>query len=105
MEKYEIKWTSRAKKDLKKVYDFYKELAGEDKAYELIIKVLDRVDLLSDSRYVKMGAVDEQFQHLKHQYKKLIEKNIKVTYRLSKTKSVVYINRVFETRQNPSKNI
>jgi hypothetical protein len=51
-----------------------------------------------------MGAIDEQFQHLKHDYKKLIEKNVKITYRVSASKPIVYINRVFETRQHPAKN-
>jgi plasmid stabilization system protein ParE len=104
LETYEIKWTSRAKKDLRKVYEFYAELAGEDKAFEIITALLERVDMLADAKYVKMGAVDEQFSHLKHQYKKLIEKNVKITYRLSISKPVVYINRVFETRQHPSEN-
>jgi plasmid stabilization system protein ParE len=101
---YEIKWTSRAKKDLRKVYGFYTELAGEEKAFEIVTALLERVDNLSDVKFVKMGAMDEQFCHLKHQYKKLIEKNVKITYRLSASKPIVYINRVFETRQHPSKN-
>lgn len=104
METYEIKWTSRAKKDLRKVYKFYTELTGEEKAFKIITTLLERVDVLSDAKYVKMGAIDEQFSHLKHKYKKLIEKNIKITYRLSTSKPIVYINRVFETRQHPSEN-
>jgi len=104
LESYEIKWTSRAKKDLRKVYEFYTELAGEEKAFEKITTLLERVDVLSDAKHVKIGAIDEQFSHLKHQYKKLIEKNVKITYRLSTSKPIVYINRVFETRQHPSKN-
>lgn len=104
METYEIKWTSRAKKDLRKVYEFYVELAGEEKAFEIITSVIRRVGSLSDDRFVRMGPTDEQFRHLKHQYKKLIDKNIKVTYRLSSSKPAVFINRVFETRQHPSKN-
>jgi plasmid stabilization system protein ParE len=105
LEIFEIKWTSRAKKDLRKVYRFYTELAGEEKAFEIISTLLDRVDILSDPKYVNIGAIDEQFSHLKYQYKKLIEKNVKLTYRLSVSKHVVYINRVFETRQHPSKNM
>ncbi len=104
MEGFEIKWTSRAKKDLRRVYRFYCELAGEEKAFELITNLLKRVDILSDARFVNTGAIDEQFNHLQYQYKKLIEKNIKITYRQSTTKPVVYINRVFDTRQNPSRN-
>lgn len=104
MEEYEIVWTSRAKKDLRKVYVFYTELAGESKALEIVESLLKRVDLLADKRFVKIGAIDEQFRHLKYEYKKLIEKNIKITYRLSTSKPIVYINRVFETRQHPTKN-
>jgi len=104
METYEINWTSRAKKDLRKVYNFYTELIGEEKAFELITTILERVDILSDRKFVKIGAIDEEFKHLKREYKKLIESNIKITYRLSSSKNVVYINRVFDTRQHPSKN-
>ena len=51
-----------------------------------------------------MGAVDEEFKHLKRQYKKLVVDNIKVTYRLNLSKPAVYVNRVFDTRQDPLKN-
>ena len=104
MEAYEIIWTTRATKDLRKVYKFNIELSGEEKAFELILLLLKRVDLLSDKRFVKMGAIDEEFKRLKREYKKLIEGEIKITYRLSTTKPIVYINRVFDTRQDPRKN-
>jgi plasmid stabilization system protein ParE len=104
LETYEISWTFRAAKDLRKVYDFHTEQIGEEKAFELTQNVLNRVDALSDKRFVEMGAIDEQFKHLKRTYKKLIERNIKITYRISEKKPIVYINRVFDTRQNPNKN-
>lgn len=104
MEKYEIKWTSRARKDLRKVYDFYTKSVGEEKAFEIILNLLQRVDFLADAKFVEMGAFDEEFKHLKHRYKKLIERDIKITYRLSTSKYFIYINRVFDTRQHPSKN-
>ena len=104
METYKIVWTFRAKKDLRKVYVFYNELAGESKAFEIIERLLERINLLTDKRFVKMGAIDEQFRHLKHDYKKLIEKDVKITYRLSTSKPIAYINRVYETRQHPAKN-
>ncbi len=86
------------------MYVFYTELAGESKAFEIVESLLERVDLLADKRFVKMGAIDEQFRHLKYEYKKLIEKNVKITYRVSASKPIVYINRVFETRQHPANN-
>jgi plasmid stabilization system protein ParE len=104
VEKYEIVWTARAKKDLRKVYDFYCETLEEEKSFEIVISVLNRVNLLSDKKFARMGAVDEAFKNLKRKYRKLIEKHIKITYRLSESESVVYINRVFDTRQHPSKN-
>jgi plasmid stabilization system protein ParE len=104
VEIYEINWTSRAKKDLRKVYKFYTETINEEKAFEIITNVLKRVDLLSDKKFARIGAIDEEFKHLKRKYKKLIEKDIKITYRLSESKPKVYINRVFDTRQHPSRN-
>jgi len=104
VETYEINWTSRAKKDLLGVYDFYCETINEEKSFEIVTAVLNRVELLSDGKFAKMGAIDEDFKHLKRKYRKLIERHIKITYRLSESKPVVYINRVFDTRQHPSKN-
>lgn len=57
METYKINWTTRATKDLRKVYNFYTELIGEEKAFELIMKILKRVDYLSDERFVKMEGI------------------------------------------------
>ena len=58
MEAYEINWTTRATKDLRKIYNFNIEVLGEEKAFELVLLLLERVDMLSDKRLVKMGAVD-----------------------------------------------
>jgi plasmid stabilization system protein ParE len=104
LETYEINWTQRAQKDLRSVYDFYSEILGEQKAFEIIEITLEKIDILSHAKSVKVGAIDEEFSHLKYQYKKLIVRNLKITYRLSLNKPIVYINRVFDTRQNPTKN-
>ncbi|MCG8699965.1 MAG: hypothetical protein MI922_18060, partial [Bacteroidales bacterium] len=93
-----------AVKDLRKIYNFNTELIGEDEAFELVLRILAKVDFLTDKKFVKMGATDEELKHLKRQYKKLIEGYIKVTYRISTQKPMVYINRVFDTRQHPAKN-
>ncbi len=104
METYEIIWTSRAAGDLKKVYYFYSQVIGEQKAFDFILLLLESVDRLSDKRFIKMSAIDEEFKQLKRDYRKLIEGDVKITYRLSTSKPVVYINRIFDTRQRPSKN-
>lgn len=104
METYEIIWTSRAAGDLKKVYHFYSQVIGEQKAFDFILLLLEKVDRLSDKRFIKMGVIDDEFKHLKRDYRKLIEGDVKITYRLSTSKPVVYINRIFDTRQSPAKN-
>ena len=104
MENYKIIWTSRAASDLKKVFHFYTLIIGEQKAYNLILLLFEKIDKLRDKRFVGMGSVDQEFEHLKRNYRKLIEGDIKITYRYSTSKQIVYINRVFDTRQNPSKN-
>jgi len=103
LEPCEIIWTARAIKDLRQVYDFYTRQIGEEKAFAIAQDILDKVDVLSDGKFIKTGAIDEEFKHMKRQYKKLIEQNIKITYRLSASNPIVYINRVFDTRQDPTK--
>ena len=70
METYQIVWTNRAVKDLRKVYSFYSEQAGEEKAFKIIKNLLAKADVLSDARFVQMGATDLALSHLKRDYKK-----------------------------------
>ncbi|GGE19117.1 hypothetical protein GCM10010831_20340 [Psychroflexus salis] len=49
-----------------------------------------------------MGALDDNFSHLKHEYRKLIIQHCKITYREGNSK--IYVIRIFDTRQNPNKN-
>lgn len=100
----EIVWTKRAVKDLRKAYDFNTELQGEEKAFKLAQAIIARVDFLIDDRFINMGSIDETFHHLKRGYQKLIEGHHKITYRESSDKQKIYINRIFDTRQNPKKN-
>ena len=54
------------------------------------------------NKFKQLGKADETFTHLKHNYRKLIKGDIKITYRLGRTK--IYVIRIFDTRQNPNKN-
>lgn len=98
-------WTHRAKKDLEKNYHFNKVLYGKEKAKEIAYKIQERTLLLENPEYnfEEAGSIDESFSHLKFTYRKLIEGYCKITYRVGKTK--IYIVRVFDTRQHPSKNL
>ena len=85
-------WTTRALKDLEKTTRFNESLYGFTKA----------IEILENSNFSEIGSVDEDFLHLKRKYRKLIHLHCKITYRESQTK--IYINRVFDTWQNPNKN-
>ena len=97
-------WTTRATKDLEKITRFYIELYGNSKAKTLATNIRLKTTILEreDIDTSKIGAIDEAFKHLKHNYRKLLTKHCKITYRIGKTK--IYIVRVFDTRQHPNKN-
>lgn len=97
-------WTTRAIKDLEKVTRFNALLYGFDKAIQIALKLQKRTEILENPKYdfSEIGATDLEFIHLKRNYRKLIDGHCKITYREGKTK--IYINRIFDTRQNPNKN-
>lgn len=53
--------------------------------------------------FTKIGSVDDSFSHFKLNFRKLINVHCKITYREG-TKNI-YIVRVFDTRENPAKNL
>ena len=97
-------WTNRAIKDLKKIRDFYIKIYGKEKTKGFIQNIFEATKILENPEFdfTKIGTVDEYFSHLKYEYRKIYEHHCKITYRIGKTK--IYINRVFDMRQNPSKN-
>lgn len=97
-------WTSRAVKDLEKTTRFNALLYGFNKAVRIAIKLQKRTEILENPKYdfSEIGSIDTEFTHLKRNYRKLIDGYCKITYREGKTK--IYINRIFDTRQNPNKN-
>lgn len=97
-------WTTRAIKDLEKVTRFNAFLYGFKKAVQIAIKIQKGTEILENPKYdfSEIGQIDTEFIHLKRNYRKLIDGHCKITYREGKTK--IYINRIFDTRQNPNKN-
>ncbi len=63
------------------------------------IEIFNRLDI----DISKSGSIDQVFSHLKHTYRKLNHHHCKITYRVGKSK--IYIVRVFDTRQDPKKNL
>lgn len=90
--------------DLKKAYDFNTEIYGEEKSFAIIQGIISKVELLKEQRFAAIGSIDADFRHLNFEYRKLIVDHLKVNYRMSADNSRIYINRIFDTRQNPKKN-
>ena len=97
-----VYWTVRAIKDLEKVTRFNAMLFNFTKAFQIATEIRQSTEILEQKSFKEIEAIDEDFQHLKYDYRKLIHHHCKITYREGKTK--IYINRVFDTRQRPSKN-
>jgi plasmid stabilization system protein ParE len=97
-------WTTRATKDLEKATRFNAQLYGFKKAVQIALELQKNTEILENPDYdfIKIGETDTEFTHLKRNYRKLISGHFKITYREGKTK--IYINRLFDTRQNPAKN-
>ncbi|MDP2160481.1 MAG: type II toxin-antitoxin system RelE/ParE family toxin [Flavobacterium sp.] len=97
-------WTNRAVKDLEKITRFNSKLYGFKKAIEIALGIKKETEIFENKKYdfSEIGSIDETFSHLKRDYRKLIVHHCKITYREGKDK--IFINRVFDTRQNPSKN-
>jgi plasmid stabilization system protein ParE len=100
----DVKLTSRALKDLQKIRKFNDNFYSVLKSKEIINDLFKLMEILesSDADFTEIGSIDEDFVHLKHQYRKLIESYYKITYRKGKEK--IYIVRIFDTRQHPRKN-
>ena len=99
-----VQITSRVLKDLQKVRGFNDLLYGVSKSKEIINTIFETIEILEnpDVDFTEIGAIDEDFVHLKYDYRKLITSHYKITYR--KNKSKIYVVRIFDTRQNPNKN-
>lgn len=97
-------WTTRAKKDLGKLLRFNTKFHGLEKAKEIVESIRQHTEVLENQNYdfKKIGERDDDFSHLKHNYRKLVSHHCKITYREGKSK--IYIVRVFDTRQDPKKN-
>ena len=89
---------------MQKIRGFNDLLYGVSKSKEIINTIFETIEILEnpDVDFTEIGAIDEDFVHLKYDYRKLIESHYKITYRKSKNK--IYVVRIFDTRQNPNKN-
>lgn len=86
-------WTNEAFDDLLQIEDFL----GIDKASKVIDKIIERTRQLQD--FPLSGKI--QPTQTRQEYRFLVEGNYKIIYSFRSNK--VYINTIFDTRQDPEK--
>ncbi len=91
-----IIWTEPAKQDLKDVFDFISEYS-----YKIADKTVDKIIEKTDILLVKGFELAGQIDTINSNYRRLIEGNYKILYKVKSNK--VIIHGVFDARQHPDK--
>ncbi|MFM7021775.1 MAG: type II toxin-antitoxin system RelE/ParE family toxin [Flavobacteriales bacterium] len=93
----EVLWTAKALKGLDSIYTLIAK-DSETAAKKVVTRILEREEQLQT--HPDSGTVEKRLK-LKREYRYLIESHYKIIYREGKT--AIYVVKVFDTRQHPSK--
>lgn len=96
-----IYWTDFAKKELKKIFKFYKDEASIRVASKLTTEIV--LEALKLEKQSSIGQIEELLKHRDQSFRYLVYKNYKIIYWTNKNKSRIEIIDIFDTRQNPIK--
>lgn len=84
----EIQWTKKAERDLKSIYSFLINEITEEKSFDIINQIVNKVDILFS--FPKSGAIEPQLIKLKREYRRLIECNYKIIYSIRNSKVFIH---------------
>jgi len=96
-----IYWTDFSKRELKKIFTYYKENANLKVARNLILGIEKETNILRI--HPNIGQTEELLIGRKQKFHYLLFKNYKIIYWINKDKKRIEISDVFDTRQNPIK--
>ncbi len=94
-----IVWSDFASANLKDVFSYHKEAAGENIARNLRNKIFETTKQLEN--HPLSGQVEASLMHLGEGHRYLVSGNYKIVYRI--IEDVVLITDLFDTRQDPIK--
>jgi plasmid stabilization system protein ParE len=94
-----IFWSALAENQLKNIFDYYYEVAGENVATRIITKITERVTILEKNP--KAGQREELLKEYTEEFRYLVEGNYKIIYWINS--NIVTISSVFDCQQNPEK--
>lgn len=98
-EQNEVVWTRAAQTDLQAIYEFTIPLQGEEKAYQLVESIRQKADMLHQSVIGSTRFISRR--HPERNYQKLVIKPYILIFR--QIGQVIFINRIFDSRQDPRK--
>jgi plasmid stabilization system protein ParE len=97
----EIYWTDFSKKELKNIFDYYKENASLNVAKNLVIGITKEAAKLK--KQPTIGQEEELLNKDSRDFRYLVFKNYKIIYWTNLEKNRIEVFDVFDTRQNPIK--
>jgi plasmid stabilization system protein ParE len=96
-----IKWTDFSKKELKKIFEYYKENASITVARKLVSGIAKETVKLK--KQPTIGQEENLLKSDSREFRYLVYKNYKIIYLVSIENNSIEIFDVFDTRQNPIK--
>jgi plasmid stabilization system protein ParE len=97
----EIKWTDFSKRELKKIFEYYKKEASVNVARKLVVGITK--ETLKLKANPRIGQQEELLKNTNKEFRYLVYKSYKIIYLINDVNSIVEIFDVFNTRQNPPK--
>lgn len=92
-EQIKIIWSEAALKDLEDIYDFYQPLSKQG-AENVIADILNGIETITQPEIFRRDEINPK-------YRRVVVRHYKVLYTAVKTE--VFIARIFDARQDPSK--
>lgn len=96
--KYKVIWANRALKDLEIISDYYTKISIKT-SNKIINGILKRTRQLES--FPESGQIYESLQAVKFIYRRIIENNYLIIYRIEK--NIIHIIAIFDSRQEPAK--
>ena len=97
----EIYWTDFSKKELKNIFDYYKEEASLNVARNLVLGITKEAAKLK--KHSTIGQEEELLDKDSRDFRYLVFKSYKIIYWVNLEKNRIEVFDVFDTRQNPIK--
>jgi len=96
-----IYWTDFSKKELQKIFEYYKKNATLKVAKRLATGIAKETLKLKEQP--EIGQIEELLTDRPNKFSYLVYKNYKIIYWINKAENRIEINDVFDSRQNPIK--